>query len=448
MRLQHGISAFERARGDLPELPVINMFAESAATEETGVILQSRPGLADRSADMGTGPVKALFKNEGVLDGALYGVAGPNVYRETVSLGTISGPGPFAMCGYEDMLFISGGEAIYSYDGTTLAALSFPDGANVSKVTIGASRLLCIRADTERLYWSDVLSSTIGGLSYSSAESQPDRLKDILFIDDVAILFGGETVEFHANTGDSTLPFAAIEGRVFERGIKNTGAACKIGSTFAWVTDAGQLCVGDQDNIVSSPGLEALVKESAAAYLFTFFVEGTELMAMRIDAGTFVFSPKVGTLSEFTSHSYDNWLVQCYAGEVFGSAADGKTYAWGEHVDAGGTLERRIRAGVPINGGGFPVDNITLRCNTGQTTYLSGTYADPAIEMRLSRNAGKTWGEWRSTTLGVQGDYRKKVQWRGCGMASRPGLLAEFRVTAPVDWRLSDVLVNEEMGGR
>lgn len=76
MRLQYGISAFERARGDLPSLPVVNMYAEEAGTEETGVVLQSRPGIADRSANMGsTGPVQALFKGDGVLDSALYGVS-------------------------------------------------------------------------------------------------------------------------------------------------------------------------------------------------------------------------------------------------------------------------------------------------------------------------------------------------------------------------------------
>jgi len=59
MRLQFGLTAQERARGDLPELPVINMFAEEAPTEETGIVLQSRPGLLDRVEDMGAGPVQA-----------------------------------------------------------------------------------------------------------------------------------------------------------------------------------------------------------------------------------------------------------------------------------------------------------------------------------------------------------------------------------------------------
>lgn len=448
MRLQYGISAFERSRGDLAELPVVNMFVEVAAQEEGGFVLQSRPGLVDRSANMGTGPVKALFKADGVLSGALFGVSDSSLYSGTTFIGTVSGDGPFHITGYEDRIFISGGGVLYTYNGTTFGAVAFPDGANVTKIAVGASRLLAIRADTEQFYWSDVLSSTIGALSFSSAESQPDRLRDILFVDDIAILFGAETVEFHSNTGDADLPFSPIEGRALERGIKNTGAASRIGPTFAWVTNTNEVCLTDQDNVISSPGLQVLIEASAAAYLFACLIDGQELLALRIDAGTWVYNPRTGTFSEFASHGQANWIAQCHAGGVFGSALDGKTYAWGLHVDAGGTLERRFRAGAVINGGGATVHNITLRCNTGQTIYLTGGYADPAIEMRLSRDAGKTFGEWRQTSLGAQGEYRKKVQWRGCGMASRPGLLAEFRVTAPIDWRVSDVLMNESTGGR
>jgi len=38
---QFGLSSYERAEGDLPALPVINMYAEETASE--GVVLQSRP---------------------------------------------------------------------------------------------------------------------------------------------------------------------------------------------------------------------------------------------------------------------------------------------------------------------------------------------------------------------------------------------------------------------
>lgn len=446
-RLQFGLTAFERVRGDLPELPVINMFAEEAPTEATGVVLQSRSGLSDRGADMGAGPVTGLFKADGVLSGGLFGVAGGNFYAGTVSKGAIDGAGPVSMAGYQDILFTAAGGALWTYDGTTLAAAAFPDGASVIKVVVGASRAICIRGDTEQYYWSDVLSGTIGALSFSSAESQPDRLRDALFIDDILVLFGAETVEFHPNTQDAALPFQPLEGRVFERGIRATGCATKFGSTFAWVTDTNQVCVSDPDNIISKPGLEALVEASAKVSLWTFYLEGTEFLCLRIDAGTWVFSLRSRLWSQFASYGQSNWIPQCFAGGVFGSSIDGRTMQWGvAHQDLGGVLERRFRAGFPLNSGGVTINNTILRTNVGQTPFLTGDYTVPTIEMRRSINGGQTWGNWRYASLGEQGRYRKKVQWTACGMAGHPGWLAEFRVSDPVGLRVSECLINEPFG--
>lgn len=446
--IQFGLSSYERARGDLPALPVINMVAEEGPTEGK-VILQSRPALLDREADMGTGPVDTLFKRDLVLGGALFGVSGGELYEETTSLGAIDGSGPFSIDGYKEFLFTAGGGSLWGYDGTTLAAVAMPNGENVVKVFVGASRAIAIVEGTDEYYFSDPLETDIDALDFAASESKVDRLLDGLFIDDTAVLFGAETVEFHPNTNDPDLPFQPLEGRVFEKGIKATGCATGIGPTFAWVTNQNQVCLGDETTIISNEGLEEKIAVSTSCRLFTFLISGTEFLCLRIDNETHVWSWRSKRWSEFTTYGADNWAAQTFAGGVFGSAIDGKTMAWGGgHVDLGLTLERRFRGGFPLNSGGFRVDNVQLRCNTGQTPFLEGDYADPPVEMRLSRNAGQTWSNWKRTTLGIQGNYRKRVQWRSCGMASQPGFLTEFRVTAPIDWRVSDVLLNEGTGGR
>ena len=448
MRLQFGTNATERTRGDLPALPVVNMFAEAAPTEATGITLQSRPGLLDRNADMGSGPVVALFKGDGVLDGELYGVSSGSLYRNSGLIGAVDGSGPFSMAGYEDYLFIAGGGQIWGYDGTTLAAVTFPDSANVTKVVVGGSRLVAIRADTEKFYWSDVLSTTIDALSFASAEQQPDRLKDILFWSDSLILFGSETVEFWPNTGDADLPFQVLEGRTYRKGIRGTGCATLFGPSFAWVSETHQICLEAPDQVISGPGLEAKIQDSTACGLWTFHLEGTEFLAVTLDTETWVYSYRSRLWSQFESAEQDNWLPRCFAGDVFGSSVDGTTFEFGTGwEDAGGTLERRFRAGAPFDAGGMILSNVTLRTNPGNTGYLSGTYANPTIEMRSSRDGGRTWGAWRMASLGEQGEYRKRVQWLACGMASRPGVMLEFRVSDPVDFRVSDVLVNEGWGG-
>ena len=448
-RVQYGLSAFERARGDLPQLPVINMFAEQAPTEETGVILQSRPGLSDRSADMGAGPVEALFARDGVLSGDLLGISAAALYRGTNVFGAIAGTGPGSIAGNEVGVFATRGmDAVY-YDGVTVIPVAFPDGAPVAKVLSGASRIIALRANTGAFYWTDPLGTTFGALDFATAESAPDGLLDALFIDDGLILFGRGTVEFWPNTGDSNLPFQPLEGRVFEKGIKATGCATAFGATFAWVTNDNQVCVGAPDGVISNPGLQTKIEASVSVRLFSFMLEGQEFIALRLDAKTYVYGDTNRLWTQFASYGEDNWAAQCWAGGVFGSALNGKTMAWGSgHLDLGGELERRFRGGFPINSGGVSMDSLTLRTNPGNTPYLTGDHAEPVVEMRVSRDTGKTWGPWKPRSLGEQGEYRLRVQWRALGLASQPGALFEFRVSGPVPFRVSDLLLNDGYGGR
>jgi hypothetical protein len=452
--LQFGLSSYERGRGDMPELPVINLFAEEAPTESGGVVLQSRPGLEDRSADMGSGPTDCLFQRDLVLDSALFGVAFDNgidasLYEGATRIGTLDGPGPFSMAGYETVLFAAGGARLWTYDGTTLASVSFPDSADVLKVIVGASRAICLRADTGKFYWSDSLESDIEALDFATAENQPDRTLDCLFLDDFLILFGKETIEFWSNTSVDALPFQPLEGRVIEKGIRATGCAAVIGPTFAWVTNEHQVCLGDETTIISKPGLEEKIEASAECRLFTFPLGGIEFLALRIDDETHVWSQRSQLWSEFQSYGEDNWLAHCFAGGAFGSAIDGRTAEWSSgHEDFGGVLERRFRAGFWGVASVF-VANLLLRCNVGQTPYLSGDYTTPSVEMRVSWDNGRTWGNWRSASLGEQGGYGVTPVWRALGMMRRwKAFLAEFRVTAPVDWRVSAALLNEPYGGR
>lgn len=447
MRVPFGTTTTERERGSLPTLPVINMFAEEAPTEEPGLALQSRPGLTDLVADMGAGPVEGLFKADGVIDSALYGVSGGTIYRETVSLGLLDGAGPVSIAGFEDKLFFNAGGSIKDWDGTTLSSVAIPDSANVTRLVVGASRLVFIRADTEKIYWSNVLSETVDALSFTSAESQPDRAKDLLFWQDSLLVFGTETVETHPNTTDPDLPFQALEGRTFRRGIKATGCASLFGPTYAWVTDRNQVCLETPETIISTPGMETVIAASLTCRLFAFHLEGTEFLGLRLDSRFFAYSYRSRMWSEFSSAG-GNWVPQCFASGAFGSSTTGAVMEWSaDWVDLGSTMERRFRGGLPINAGGFTLDNLLLRTNPGDTGYLTGTYANPTVEVRFSRDGGKTWGAWKPRQLGKQGEYRKNIMWAGCGNFGRPGFLFECRVTDPVDFRVSDVRANEGFGG-
>jgi len=442
-------SSYERARGDLPSLPVVNMFIEESPTEKNGFVLQSRPGLADRGQNMGSSPVRALFRRDLVLGTALFAVSGSALYRNGTMLGAIDGSGPAVMAGYGNFLFINAGGRLWGYNGTTLTAIAFPDNALVSRILIAGSRLVAIRKDTGQFYWTQPLGTTIDALDFATAENQPDRLLDMLFINGILLLFGSETVEYWPLGSDANLPFQVLQGQVIQKGIRATGCAVQIGSTFAWVTNENRVCLANEETVISNNGLQERIEKSQSVSLWTFVLGGNEYIALRLDSETQIYNVQSKRWQEMRSYGYDNWVPQCYADDVFGSAYDGRTLRWSDDwQDLGGVMERRISAGMVIDSGGTQISNVVARTNVGQTGFLSGPYADPSIEMRMSRDGGRTFGSWAPRKLGEQGEYRERVQWRACGMASRPSLLMEFRVTDPVDLRVSDILVNEQTGGR
>ena len=450
--IQFGLSSYERAEGNLPELPVINMMAEEAPTEDRGVMLQSRPGLDDRSADMGAGPVKQLFRRDLVLSSALFGVSDNKLYSGTTNLGAIDGTGAASIAGNEIGIMVTQGASLYFYNGTTLAAVTFPDSANVAHVSQGGSRFWLCRADTGKLYFTDALESDVEALDFLTAESFPDRLFMTLWIDGMLIAFGKESIEFFQQTGSATLPLKALQNMVIEEGVKGVNCAAPVGETFAAISSKNRVIYGFQAQVISNKGLHEKIEASSTHSCFTFLLGGDEYFAVRLDSETQCWNRRTGMWSEFQTLGLTNWAAQCYADGVFGSAEDGKTLQWGsDYTDALATssvLERRFRGGFVLNGGGIDVNNVQLRGNVGNTSYLVTPYDDPTVEMRVSRDAARTWGNWKGRSWGKQGEYRQKVQWRGCGLASYPGFVAEFRMTDPVGFRISDVLLNESYGGR
>lgn len=422
MQLQFGAAAYQRDRGNLPELPVINMFAEAAPTEPGQVALLSRPGLVEHLPTVGAA-IDESFRKDGVLGGSLFTVAGAALYRDGTLIGAIDGNGAVSIAGNEIGIAITAGRTLWFYDGTTLSPVAFPDGASVVKVIELVSRFVALRADTQKWYFSDVLEAALSGggvlefdaLAFASAESEPDRLLDACTIDDVLVLAGTETVEFWGKTNSATLPFTPISGRVYSKGIKSTGCMVSFDNSMAYVSAENMVYrAGNVPERISTSGIEERIGRAVSASLFAWFFEGHEFLTLRLTysdgtGAAMSYSAQTKQWCEFESYGLPNWTCRnAVSGPLFGSA-DGRVLAFGGHADLGGVLERRFRAGVPLDGGTLTVNNLRLRTNPGHATDLTGDYAEPQVEMRTSRDGGQTWGNWLPASLGRQGEYRKIV---------------------------------------
>ena len=440
MKLPYGTSAYQRNRGNLPSLELVNMFVEQSNSQ--GVILQSRKALVE-VAEVGSGPIRATLQEDGVFSGDRFTLSGSGFYRGSTLLGTVSGEGVATIAANETEVLICAGAGIYSYNGTNLALVAFPDSASVRAIGYNAGYFFALRSGTGQWYFSAVENGrTWDALDFATAENEPDQLLDLVFLDGVLILAGTNSIEFWGATGDADLPYSPIQQRVFEQGIIDTGCIVAVDNTFFWIgRDKITYRNGDVPQAISDDGI---VEKAAASDTFRLYVledERHKFLCQRHDDNTMAYDVTTQQWCEFKSYGRDNFR----AGPNFGDDTTGKIWQFSGYDE--GPFERLFMAGSILEQP-VQIDNLRMVCEVGTTLNLTGDYVNPSLEMAYSDDAGNTWSDYETESLGEQGQYRQRVEWRALGMFDDPGVLFKFRITDPVSFRVSGVGVNETTGGR
>lgn len=452
--LAYGKGTYRRLAAGLPELRLLNMFSEAAATSQDGVVLISRPGMTvDRT--IGTGPIRGLFQQAGTLNNQLFAVSGTQLYGNS-ALATVTGDAPVSFAASATEIIVTAGAGLLRSDGTTATTVAFPDDASVTAVAYLGGYFIAARAGSQRFYWSALRNATSwDGLDYASAESSPDPLRDMVVVGDVIWLLGASTIEPWAITGDSDLPFQRVEGRNMQSGVIATGCACELDSALFWVGDDHRVYrSGAVPQGLSDAGIEERIAASSSVSAFTFAYEGHKFFCVRLDNETLAYDVATLEWCEFTSFGRTNWRA-CNAVFVGGQAllGDDETgRVWslknGARDDDGQPITKLFTAFQPISDGSFTLDVIHLDADFGGAATLIGEGSDPLVELRSSRDGGKTWSGWRQAGMGKQGQYRARAVWRRFGSFDAPGGIFEVRCTDPLRFRVSAVRANEMQGGR
>lgn len=453
--IAYGAGCYRRDNGNLPELKLVNMFLEQAQTSENQVCLLSRPGLG-LLATNGAGPINGLYCKAGTLNGDVFSISGTALYRGTAAIasGTIAGTGAASFAGSDSELLVTRGGVMRSYT-TAIANVAFPDSAAVRAVCFIGSRFVAVRGDGAfpgRFYWSALLDGrTWNGLDYATAEREPDDLLDIAPLGDNIWLFGQSTIESWADTGDASLPFARIEQVAFDQGIMATGCVVGADNTLFFIGSERMVYrLGDTPQRVSHNGIEERIVGSTSARMFTFWFQGHEFVAIRLDDETLLYDCATQEWCEFQTAG-GNWIAAyaAMAGKTvyFGHATTGQLMGWSEWDDLGVELERLFTAAVPHDAPAS-INRVSLWVNAGHTPLLDGQGSDPVIEMRHSDDGGNTFSDFEGASIGASGQFRIVPEWRRLGQFDFPGFIAEFRVSDPVPLRVSAVKVNDMGGGR
>jgi hypothetical protein len=224
-----GRGAYSRAYGQGPEVKLQNRFFETnPANLVEGAALLARPGTSLLRA-FGSGPIRATFSKEGLFSGDLFVVSLNTLYRwngttETAVTGTVASTSEPSLAGMSgpsyEYLFVADGAALNVYTGAAaLVSVATPDSVGIVSVAAVSGYVLCVVANSQRVYFILPGEITIDPLNFFSAESAPDDLISALTVGDQVGLFGQDSTEWWYASGDADVPFRKVEGRVFERGV-------------------------------------------------------------------------------------------------------------------------------------------------------------------------------------------------------------------------------------
>lgn len=447
--------------GAFPEAVLLNMLAEEAPSDvEKGLDLIARPGLQPFAMVTG-GRIRGVLRKSGVFGGDAIVVAGTNVYRVTSAgevtelTGEIPGYGFVSMdstaIAGESTARFANGTALYVLTETnTVTEEAFPDNAGVLAVATLASFWFAIRTDTQQVYSREPGASVWSALAFTSAEGEPDLLVGMAALGDTLVLFGEGTTEFHTLSGDDNPAIVPVPGLRWGKGCRSLASVAPLDNQLAFVGDDNivyQLGPGGPKRI-SDHGLEEQIRNSASVDLraWNATLDGHDLYILTLGPrGTWVRDAATQRWSRFRSRDHDHWrahLGTAFGSQILAADSEGGTL-WlvtpDRLTDDGTEIERYATGVIDLREGRGVVASIQALCSVG-AGKPDGTGA--AISLRTSKDNGRTWGAWRTTSLGAIGNYATRVIWRRLGQIVAPGLLLQVRVTDATTFRLSDLRYN------
>ena len=433
-----------------------NCLVEEAKTDPKGFNILSRPPLA-QAYTRGTGPLQGIYQRPGLFNGDTFTVSGGHLFRAGADLGAIDGTGPVIWASGNSELVVTRGASAWSYNGTNLAAIAFPDGAQVRSVHWMARLFVFARKGSGRWYWSATDDArTIDGLDFANAESEPDELYDIAKMGDAFALLGANSIETWVLNGDADLPWTRVSQRTFGRGVRDTGCKAEIAdaNSFYFISSDNMVCRMDAAPVrISDSALDEKIAASATASAFWWQYDGRPYFAVRLTGVTYVMELANDNQPVlFSTQGRSNWAPMCAANiggvPLFGDDTGPQVWEFDPDslTDCGNVeMPRYFTLGWP---GEVGISNVIVSGDNGTAQTLTGEQAAPILEMRYSRDYGRTFTQWRGSEWGRMGQYRKRARFGSCGQFGEPGFLAECRMLACAPMRIDRAQANVSASGR
>lgn len=444
--------AYGRPDYGLPEARLVNYMVEKTPTGPTDYALFPRPGITG-GYDVGSGPIRGLFRQPGAFDGTLFIVTGTEVRTSAdADLGDIPGTDLVRFASSATQLVAASEGIAYLYEGSTFSPILDGDLPPVQDVAYIGGRFIYVVQNSDQFFWSEVNdASNIDGLSYATAEGSPDTTVGVAILADEVFFFGTNTVEIWQLTGDDNV-FQRVPGRRYMRGCAARDTIIELDNALFWVGE--DLIVYRSSAVpdrVSTYGIEDRLKKCDDLDGLTAIgitVEGHKFYILNIPGqGSFAWDVSTKTWAQWESYGYTLFrgrvAVMINGIPYIGDSLTSDVWSMTPNIytDDGGTITWIASAFIPQPGGTTRCENIVLQGARGVGT-TTGNGSDPVCEMRFSTTQGRGFNSWKSASLGAIGQYGKKAQWRALGTIYEPGWMVEIRTTDPVLATASGLLLN------
>lgn len=431
----------------------INLYLEPREDAPGEYAFYGTPGKVVR-ATLGT---SGGHRGSLVAGNHLYCVVGSGVYKVTSAfastlLGTLpSASGKVQMAQNGQQLVIAhrdGWHVVTLSTGAMAAVANSPAMSDVSFIDnygVGA-------AANGTYVWSNLADfSTVGALSFASAEGHPDRILRTISDHRELWLFGEVSIEVAVVSGDPDLPFTRTA--FIEQGILAPHSAAKEDNSVFWLgrNESGQGVVyraeGYVPTRVSTFAIEQAIQNYASpedAVAFTYQQDGHHYYVLSFAEATWVYDINVGLWHQRSWRDTTTGEVRrdrahthvFFSGQhLVGDWEDGRLYAldMSTFTDDGDPIYReRVWAQIENENGWmtFHKGELIAEMGVGQSGAVSADATDPKVWLSWSNDGGRTWSSELDRSLGAIGEFRSRAVWRRLGKSR--SRYFRLRTSAPV----------------
>lgn len=381
--------------------------------------------------------------------------AGDGTYTMT-SLGALDGTEPVTYAKNNkfptpDLVCVSENGAFQVFTGSAPISYPDPDVGSPNSVCFGDGYFFFTYGDGTCIA-SDLNSTAINAVNFTTAESKPDTLLRGVFFRQELFLMGTGSIEVWQNTANATgFPFS--RSTVIARGLMGRQAVAGWEDGWAnallWVGDDAVVyeMKGYVPTRISTHDVERAIEQIALAgngsvlKAFVYMSEGHAFWALKSDEWCWVYDLTTGTWHERQSYGSATWRAQ-FSVKNYGLwlVGDETTGAVNKiqadyYYENGNPLVWTVTSGQMVQWPqevAVPVTKFYFDQNTGMDDGSNPIETNPRVAVSWSNNGGLSWSQPIYREFGAQGEWKLRVQVNRTGKTGPQGRQWKLEVSDPV----------------